>query len=151
MQPVHIRVNKPSTDVPAGGRLAEVTVPFTDATWWPNSVNVVAFRLYYNTTHWVSSWELDANGSLWYKLADDKVKSSYYAQASHLRLLPYEELRPISAEVPIAAKRIEVRRSAQVVVAYEWERPVFMARTATGAIFSNGDYTTPERQALHHL
>jgi lipoprotein-anchoring transpeptidase ErfK/SrfK len=29
------------------------------------------------------------------------------------------------------------------MIAYEFDEPVFMARVASGALFSNGDYTTP--------
>jgi lipoprotein-anchoring transpeptidase ErfK/SrfK len=40
-------------------------------------------------------------------------------------------------------KRLEVRLAEQLVVAYEDNQPVFMARAATGAKFSNGDFRTP--------
>jgi lipoprotein-anchoring transpeptidase ErfK/SrfK len=48
-------------------------------------------------------------------------------------------------------KRIEVHIPEQVMIAYEYDQPVFMARIASGAIFSNGDYSTPtgRHQTFH--
>jgi len=60
-----------------------------------------------------------------------------------MRLIPPTELSTLSPGVPAKAKRIEVLTTEQVVVAYEWDQPVFMARTATGAEFSNGKFYTP--------
>jgi lipoprotein-anchoring transpeptidase ErfK/SrfK len=99
--------------------------------------------MYYETTHWVMRLEWDATGQPWYLVSEDKWKLSYYIPASHARIVSIEELTPISSQVPIQEKRIEVRTAEQVVVAYEYDRPVFMARTATGARFSNGDFSTP--------
>jgi lipoprotein-anchoring transpeptidase ErfK/SrfK len=39
---------------------------------------------------------------------------------------------------------MEVHLDEQIVIAYEWNIPVFMSRTATGGKFTNGDYTTPK-------
>jgi lipoprotein-anchoring transpeptidase ErfK/SrfK len=46
--------------------------------------------------------------------------------------------------VPALEKRLEIHLQNQVVIAYEYNVPVFMTRTATGAHFSDGDYTTPQ-------
>jgi lipoprotein-anchoring transpeptidase ErfK/SrfK len=143
LQPVRTQLNQAVEAVPDQGALAEVTVPFTDAHWRADKNYPVAYRLYYTTTHWVIGLAHDQRGRPWYRLRDDKWKFHYFVPAAHLRLLPPEELAPISAELPAEAKRIEVLTGPQIVVAYEHDQPVFMGRTATGARFSNGDFSTP--------
>jgi hypothetical protein len=143
IQPVQTKLNSVPASVPENGALAEVTVPFTDAHWRTDKKFAVAYRLYYGTTHWVTGLMSNKENQLWYRLAEDKWKLSYYAPAEHLRLIPDEELAPISAQIPPFAKRIEVHTQEQVVIAYEWDQPVFMAKTATGAKFSNGNFATP--------
>lgn len=142
VQPVQTRLNLPESP-PAGGALAEVTVPFTDARWGPGENFPVAYRFYYETTHWVVKGVQDRAGEAWYRVLDDKWKFLHYALARHLRLLPAAELSPLSPDVPAWAKRLVVDTAAQAVIAYEYEKPVFMTRTATGARFSNGDFSTP--------
>jgi lipoprotein-anchoring transpeptidase ErfK/SrfK len=144
IQPVKTQLNPVSEEVPESGRLAEVTVPFTDAHWGPEKKFPVAYRFYYATTHWVVDITHDPSGNPWYRLEDDKWKFHYYAPAEHLRLVPAKELTPISLHVPSSAKRLEIQTAIQAVIAYEWDRPVFMTRAATGAKFSNGDFSTPK-------
>ncbi|MEW6716271.1 MAG: L,D-transpeptidase [Chloroflexota bacterium] len=143
IQPVQTELQEPVLDIPQGGNLAEVTVPYTDAHWGPGKEYEVAYRLYYLTTHWVASCVTDQDNKPWYQIIDDKWEFVYYAPATHLRIIPLVELSPLSSHVPPRAKRIEVNTHLQTVIAYEWERPVFMARAATGAVFSNGDFSTP--------
>ena len=52
------------------------------------------------------------------------------------------QLAPISPDVPLSAKRIEVLLHHQLMIAYERDGPVFMSRAATGARFSSGNYET---------
>lgn len=143
IQPVNTRLNQPVKDLPITGALAEVTVPFTDAHWKPTRDYPVAYRFYYETTHWVVGLATAEDGTPWYRIQDDKWDITYYAPAQHLRIIPSDELTPFSPEVPAAAKRIEVRTAEQMVVAYERERVVFVTRAATGAKFSNGNFATP--------
>ncbi len=88
----------------------------------------------------------DRYGDPWYRILDDKWEFILYVAAAHLRIVPEEELVPLSPDIPPSAKRLEVHLSKQLVVAYEWDRPVFMARAATGTEFSNGRYLTPSGQ-----
>jgi lipoprotein-anchoring transpeptidase ErfK/SrfK len=143
VQPVRTLLNPPVQDIPGNGALAEVTVPYTDAHWKPDKRFPVAYRFYYETTHWVKQLVPGDDGQPWYHLLNDKWEVSYYVPASHLRIIPYDELAPLSPDLPLSAKRIEVLTADQAVVAYEWDQPVFMTRTATGARFSNGNYATP--------
>ena len=143
IQPVDVRLNSVVTEFPALGAVAEVTVPFTDAHWGPAKSFPVAYRMYYETTHWVIGLVYDSTGMPWYNVAEDKWQLTYYIPAAHLRIIPPDELAPISPDVPAHARRLEVRTPEQVIIAYEYDRPVFMARTATGARFSNGNFSTP--------
>jgi lipoprotein-anchoring transpeptidase ErfK/SrfK len=143
IQPVFTILNPVIADIPMGGTLAEVTVPFTDARWAPGIDQPVAYRFYYATTYWVIDLVYDSSGNSWYSILDDKWEYMFYAPANHFRLVPRDELAPISTDVPSILKRIEVHVPEQVMIAYEFNEPVFMARVASGAIFSNGDYSTP--------
>ena len=160
VQPVRTLLNVetlPATSLQATSLLGEVSVPFTDAYASPDPGAKVLYRLYYETTHWVmgsvagpegtpyaaQGTPYAAHGSAWYRLLDDKFDQFYFVPARHVRILPREELEPLSPSVPPRDKRIEVRLDAQLILAYEAERPVFAARAATGAILQVGTYTTP--------
>lgn len=148
IQPVRTQLNPITDHIPGSGLLAEVTVPFTDSHWRADERFSVAYRMYYETTHWVNGLVYDEDGRGWYRIAEDRWKLRYYAPAAHLRIIPTEELAPLSPTLPPYAKRLEVRTPDQVVIAYEWDEPVFMAKAATGAKFSNGNFATPSG---HHI
>lgn len=143
MQPVALRSNPAVEQVPKEGLLAEVSVPFTDARLDPDRPDRFAYRLYYSTTHWINAVVMDREGNSWYRIRDDKYRKTYYVDAEHLRPIPPEELTPISPHVPNEEKRIEVRLSQQLVIAYEAGVPIFMTLTATGGIFIEGNFSTP--------
>ncbi len=143
LQPVFTITNEVVSQLPVDGALAEVTVPFTDAHWDPGKDQPVAYRFYYATTYWVVEIVQDPDGDPWYGVLDDKWEYIYYVPAEHLRIIPADELRPISADIPAGEKRIEVHLPEQVLIAYEFDEPVYMARIASGARFSDGDYSTP--------
>ena len=142
VQPVNTILNEPSSDIPAGGRLGEVTVPFTDAFWVLDQKLPAAYRFYYETTHWVVGLKYDASGEPWYILVEDKWDLRYFARARHIRLLPNDELSPISADVPNQFKRLEIFLPEQYLVAYEVKIPIFMTRIASGGKFIDGDFST---------
>lgn len=143
IQPVKTQLNQPVFEIPEGGALAEVTVPYTDAFWAPGQQNKFAYRFYYETTHWVREIVQDNNGDPWYLVLDDKWEYEFFVPSTHIRIIPEDELTPLAPLVHPSAKRIEVNLSDQLVIAYEWERPVFMARVATGTALSNNRYLTP--------
>lgn len=143
IQPVKTNGNLPVEEIPLEGSLAEVTVPYTDARWESGAEQPVAYRFYYETTCWVDRLVRDPNGKVWYRVREDKWEHVLYVPAHHLRLVPASELAPISPLIAPLEKRIEVRVANQIVVAYESDKPVFMARVSTGARFWDGDYSTP--------
>jgi lipoprotein-anchoring transpeptidase ErfK/SrfK len=143
IQPVDILTNPILNTLNPNGQLAVVSVPFTDAVWNLRQQEYLAYRLYYGTTHWIYDVVQDDQGVTWYLINDDKWKIHYFVNATHLRLITLDEVAPLSPEVPPEEKRLEIRLPEQVVIAYEAGQPVWMARTATGARFRDGDYRTP--------
>ncbi len=142
IQPVDIKKNEIAAAIPASGALVELTVPFSDAIWHPRSPHLIVYRLYYGTVYWTNGIFTDSNGKTWYKIPDDKWDFEYYVDATHLHLITAEEISPLSVNVAPSDKRIEILLKEQAVVAYEKDQPVFLARTATGARFIDGDYRT---------
>jgi hypothetical protein len=144
VQPVRTILNEPQL-ISLKGALAEISVPYTDA-FESLEVNAkVLYRLYYETVHWVTASAVSGmDGSKWYVLLDDKFKVNYYVRAEHVRLMTPEELAPLSPSLALADKRIEVRLSDQMVMAYEKNNLVFAARAATGGRLRSGTYTTPD-------
>src|SRR5512143_641873 len=144
LQPVRTILNAPGLEIPLSGILGEVTVPYTDAHEQPLTSSRSAYRMYYDTIHWIMSAVTSPDdGKIWYQVLDDKWHKLYYAPGEHLRFIPAEELAPLSPDVPDTQKKIQVRLDDQLVLAYENNQPVFATRAATGAIFIGGTYTTP--------
>lgn len=130
VQPVRNLLNMPLQRIPAGGALAEVTVPFTEA-WRNDDGNpTLAYRFYYGSTYWLNGVVTDNKDKVWYRILDDRYEVYYYVLAKHLRPVPAEELTPLA---PYAAeKRIEVDLSHQRLTAYENGSAVFEARLSSG-------------------
>jgi lipoprotein-anchoring transpeptidase ErfK/SrfK len=143
IQPVQTHLQEPDPNIPITGALVEVTVPYTDIHWGPGKNNQFAYRFYYETTHWAKALVQDNQGNYWYQILEDKWDLIYYAPANHLRIVPNSELSPLSPAINSSEKRIEVRLRDQLAIAYEKDKPVFMARVASGAEFSNGRFLTP--------
>jgi hypothetical protein len=149
IQPVRTETNPVVTEFPVAGLLAEVTVPFTDALWNPGERYHVAYRFYYETTHWIKEVVNGPDGIPYYHILEDKWDLSYYVPASHLRVIQPAEISLLSPEVPSYEKRIEVHTSTQIVIAYEYDQPVFMTKASTGGTFKiDGSYETPRG---HHI
>jgi lipoprotein-anchoring transpeptidase ErfK/SrfK len=125
------------------GALGEVSVPYTDAYVDADPNADFMYRLYYETVHWVTSAVKAADGSIWYRLLDDKFEQYYYVPASHIRPIPNEELTPLSPNVPDENKRVEVRLDDQLLLAYENAQIVFATRISSGGKRLSGKYTTP--------
>ena len=142
IQPVRTILNEPQ-QIPARGRLGEISVPYTDAYLEADSNADFAYRLYYETVHWVTSSVMAADHSAWYRLLDDKFAQYYYVPARHIRLLSSEELAPLSSNVPDENKRVEVRLDDQLLLAYENGQIVFATSISTGGKRLSGKYTTP--------
>ncbi|MDD2695817.1 MAG: twin-arginine translocation signal domain-containing protein, partial [Anaerolineales bacterium] len=143
VQPVQFRLNQVLEELPPEGLLAEVTIPFTDAFRGPGKEYAFAFRLYYQTTHWVNETRQGPSGEVWYRILDDTQKRSYYARAAHLRILPADETAPISTHIPASEKALVVELKKQIVSAYEGDHPVFIAKVSSGALAGEQRSLTP--------
>ena len=148
VQPVVTQLNQPVSEVPPNGLLGEVSVPFTDAHEEPDTTTPVAHRLYYQTVHWITQANVGADAQIWYRLLDDKFNLYYHIPASHMRIIPDDELAPLSPDVPESEKLIEVNLTRQLVLAYESSRLVFAARAATGRQYLSGRWSTPLGQFI---
>lgn len=148
VQPVNTLLNEPVNKAPPGGLLGEISVPFTDAHEEPGPGALVLQRLYYETVHWIRDTAIGADGQTWYRLVDDKFDLYYYIPGAHMRLIPDDELAPLSPDFPEVEKRIEVNLTHQLVLAYEGTRLVFAARAATGGQYRSGRWSTPTGQFI---
>ncbi|CAG0982625.1 hypothetical protein ANAEL_01836 [Anaerolineales bacterium] len=134
LQKVKVLFNKPLITVSEGKRqLAELTVPFTQAMrytktygWQPN------LRLYYGSVHWIDRVEEGPDGQPWYRIFDELVGFPYHVTAIHLRPISSEEWLPITPDVPLEDKRIEVNLGTQILTAYEYDQIVFQTNISSG-------------------
>lgn len=143
LQKVKIIYNKPMVSIPEGTRqLVEVTVPFTQAYlknrdgWQPN------LPLYYESVHWVDAIEEGPDGTPWYRVFS--VNGVYYVSSLHVRPIPHEDLSPITPDVPLEEKRIDVNLTTQTLTALEYDKPVFEAKISSGIASAHkpGQYST---------
>ena len=133
VQPVRTELNQVVTALPDAGVVGELTVPYTDSVWDVNSHPVPGPRLYYATAHWIKGLVVDRrDGNLWYQAYDQLYQAYYYLRPESVHILSAEELAPISPEVPGDDKRIVILLDRQELLAYEGDRLVYAARTATG-------------------
>lgn len=135
--------NEPLKHVPKDGMLGEVTVPFAQTYWRiRNGFWVPMYRLYYNSIHWITDVLESPEGDPWYLLADERLRVRYAAAAQDFRPIEPSELAPISPDIPMEEKRIEVSLSGQHLLAFEGKREVFSAKVSTGKRYME----TPARE-----
>ena len=115
-------------------RLVEVTVPFTQPWRYTKIYNwqQLGFRLYYGSVHWVEAIEPGPTGETWYRVYDDLTGFPYNINPLHVRPIPLEELAPISPDIPLEKKRIEVNLATQMLTAYENEKVVLHTTICSG-------------------
>jgi hypothetical protein len=134
VQTVYHRYNTPLETVPESGQLAEVTLPYTQAYQYTREEGwQLHYRLYYETTHWITDIVEGPDQRPWYELTSEVTDYLInYVPATHLRPIPAEELTPISPEVPYEEKRIEVSLARQFLTAYEGDQVVYGAKISSG-------------------
>jgi lipoprotein-anchoring transpeptidase ErfK/SrfK len=144
IQTVSFELQEPDEDISRQGSLAEVTVPYAAARYHPSFNNQQLYRYYYGSTHWVNKLVYDKYGRAWYRVKDDKYPDQErWVLASRLRVIPKEELAPISSDVPAEEKSILVNLSEQTVTAFEFGSQVFSAVISSGDQQANPNYQTP--------
>jgi len=133
LQKVKINYNTSQPEIPETGQLAEVTVPYSQSyTYSQYNGWQVEYRLYYETTHWITGVDQGPDSKAWYQVTDELQPWSYWVPASHLRPVTEEELSPISPDIPLNQKRIEVNLARQNLTAFEGDQAVFETRVSTG-------------------
>jgi lipoprotein-anchoring transpeptidase ErfK/SrfK len=165
LQKVKVLFNEPLTAIPEGTRqLSEVTVPYTQAMrytktygWQPN------LRLYYGSVHWIDGIDEGPDGQPWYRIFDELIGFPYHVLAIHLRPIPLDEWAPITPEVPLENKHIEVNLTTQVLTAYEYDQIVFQTNISSGipngrpnpntisTKTPNGEFTVLEKYPSKHM
>jgi lipoprotein-anchoring transpeptidase ErfK/SrfK len=138
VQKVKVCFNPVLNQIPEGGQVFEVTVPFSQSKYLDKRLNTWRdiYRLYYQSTHWVIGVEEGPDGEAWYRILDDLTKDEYHASAKHFRPVLADELQPISPEVPLAQKKLEVSISQQTTTAYEYGREIRQMKISSGLIKS---------------
>lgn len=140
VQPVDNVTNKPVDAVDSAGFWGEITVPFTYARGGPGDGFYVAYLFNFGCVFRVMGSRTDKNGIVWYQ-CDYATGNGLWVRAEALRPIPADEFLPLSPDVPVELKRIEVDVKSQVTTAFEGDKPVFSARVATGANFTLSDGT----------
>jgi hypothetical protein len=142
LQKVRIHYNVPLGSVPASKLLSEVTVPYTQAYrynqwegWFPS------YRLYYSSTQWITGIDSGPDGKAWYIVQDEGDKNvHYFVPAVQLRPISPEEIAPLSPDVPMQNKRIEVNLRSQILTCFEYDQ-VFLSTPVSTGVFTL--YDTP--------
>jgi len=141
--------------IPTTGILGEITVPYTDSAFGINSRPSMGPRLYYLSTHWITDTVIDdQDGSSWYKAYDAATQGHYFISTAVLRLFTETELAPISPQVPAQDKHIEIYLNRQLLLAYEWDTLVYIARVATGRPnfeTPTGNFQTFHKRPSYHM
>jgi hypothetical protein len=143
LQKVRIHYNVPRTNIPATIKLlSEVTVPYTQAYrynqwdgWFPT------YRLYYSSTQWITGIDTGPDGKAWYVVQDEADKNLYYYVPSvQLRPISPNEISPLSPNVPLENKRIDVDLTTQTLTCFEYDQVFFTTQVSSGV---TGLFDTP--------
>lgn len=132
LQIVAYEPQPPHAQIPVGGSLFEVSVPYTRAFRRPDPVAPPVYRLYYHSTAWVVETLGGEDGKTWYGLLDDLLGVKYYVPGEHLRRILPSEISPLSPDISPQEKRIEVRLASQELLAFEAEHLVFKTNISSG-------------------
>ena len=155
VQPVESNFNQPLFDIPASGRLGEITVPFSITRHQPSLWAKNGYRAYYGTTHWVTGVGVNRfEKGIWYEIYDNHLHVSFFVDSADMRLVPYSELEALSPEVPESRKVVHVDTATQTVNAFEDDLAVLSARCSSGGKGTKtplGDFLTYHKGPTIHM
>lgn len=155
VQPVETDYQKPVFDIPASGRLGEITVPYSVTRLDPSEWARNGYRTYYATTHWVTGISVNRyEKSIWYEIYDSLRDTTLYVATSDMRLVPDEELTPLSPDVSNDRKHIHTDTATQSVMAFEDDQAVLTARCSSGGKGTRtplGDFKTFHKGPTIHM
>ncbi len=152
IQSVRTSLNEPLQEIPNGGLLGEISVPFTWAYEDKKGSLKRKYPYYYEMTCWVDFVSTDKSGQVWYRIYDDLEETNYWMPAVHVRPVAAEEVTPLSPDV--ADKRIEVLLKDQVLTAYENGQAVFSTPVSSGARDGDtrpGQYVIERKRPTRHM
>lgn len=165
IQPVIVSLNPVLDVIPETGQLCELTVVSSQPYFYSSTAGWQAaneFKLYFESTHWVTEVVEGPDGKQWYKVADELWNGYYYyVPATHLRAIPDEELSPIHPDVSSMSKRIEISLRWQQLRAYEGDTLVLNVPISSGVggastngisrLTPPGDYTIQLKMPSKHM
>jgi len=138
VQDVRNQLNPVQQEFPSSGQLMELTVPYSQSYRVRSNGKWESFyRLYYSSTHWVSSVREGPDGNLWYQVNNPLLTLSYYVSAEHLRPVSAAELAPIHPELDPREKSIEISIDFQRLRAFEGDNQVKECQVSTGLPFTS--------------
>ncbi|MBN2044412.1 MAG: L,D-transpeptidase [Anaerolineales bacterium] len=144
LQVVETHTQEVAYHLPNERQLAEVTVPITLSFLFHKYDGFSPlYRLYYQSMHWVSEVGYGPNGQPAYGIRDDLLPITYFVPAHHMRLIPDEEITPLSPEVPPERKKLLVNRTRQTTTAFEDGQEVFHTDVSTGEPYDKPGATGP--------
>ena len=134
VQQTKYRLNQPIFSIADCGRLAEITVPYTEALTFSDYAGwKKKYRLYYETTHWLTGIKKGPDGKDWYELTSQLSKSLvYHVRQEHLRPVQDVEYLPTSIHVPPEQKHIKISLKDQTLSAFEGDKLVFNTKISSG-------------------
>lgn len=163
LQTVRWEPQVPVPRLPEEGALFEVSVPYARSYRRPDPFSDPLYRLYYQSTAWVESKVEGSDGRDWYQLVDDLLNVRYFVRAEHLRWIPPEEVTPISPDIPLHLKHIQVSLAHQELRAYEADELVLRTRISSGipntepgdngipTITPSGSFYVDKKMPLRHM
>ena len=143
MQPVEDTPQKPESSVPQEGFWGETYVASTAIRAAADPKAGMIFRMPFGTIFQVLDVIEGGDQEAWYRISDGRSEKLYVPGAALRRIKP-EEFAPLSPQIPLNHKRIDVDIRKQMVFAYEDDTEVFRARCATGAYFRQADGTVQD-------
>ena len=134
IQPVLTKLQTPVTRLPRKNMLGEITVPFAETRRFATQYADRSFRMYYGSTYWVNGVFTNADeGTVWYQVFNKLYNLTVYVNATDMRLIPDDELAPLSPNAPDALKSIHVDLRTQYVTAFEGDKMVYRSRCSSGS------------------
>lgn len=154
LQPVQTKLQTPVTQLARRNMLGEVTVPFADTRRAATIYGKRSYRLYYGSTYWINDVITnDDEGTVWYQIYNKIYDLTVYVNATEMRIVPDDELAPLSPNVPAPLKYIHVDLGTQYVTAFEGDRMVYRSRCSSGAGPKTplGDFQTYHKGPSIHM
>jgi lipoprotein-anchoring transpeptidase ErfK/SrfK len=148
--PMEFQVQDPLTEIPDGKVWVEVSVPWVQGRIAPydTAPNFVLqpgdqpTTLYYASIYPATKTATDDQGRVWYFL--DELEAPMYARAEGLRVIPAEEVSPISPDVDDKLIVVYLNRNLQYLLALENGREVYYAVISSGGRNpETGHWSTP--------